>query len=295
MGHLFKLGDSSYASNVRKIKLSPRQRLPYIGRMDLGLQGKTAIVVGASSGLGEAVAATLLAEGVQVTIASRSAERLAAAAGRLEIATGHAPHPIVADVTDGAAVRRLIEGTLDHHGALHIMVANAGGPPSGPFDTHDDQAWEAAFQLNLLSGVRLARAALPTMRRQRWGRIIFLTSLTVKQPLPGLILSNSVRAGVTGLAKTLSQEVAADGITVNSICTGFTETERLNELATAGAERQQTTAAAIRQGWIDAIPTGRLGRPQEIADATAFLASERAAYITGVALQVDGGYIKGLL
>lgn len=263
--------------------------------MDLELEGRSAIVAGASSGIGKAVAAALLREGARVVICSRDAARIEAAADDLERHGGRRPLPMVADVTDAAAITRLVAEVGERQGPLHIAVANAGGPPSGPFEAHDDAAWEAAFRLNLLSGVRLARAVLPGMRAARWGRIIFLTSLTVKEPLPGLILSNSVRAGVTGLAKTLAREVASDGITVNSVCPGFTDTERLGELALASAARQDTTPAAIRQGWIDAIPLGRLGRPAEIGDLVAFLASERAAYLTGITVQIDGGYVKSLL
>jgi 3-oxoacyl-[acyl-carrier protein] reductase len=263
--------------------------------MELELHGKVAIVTGASSGIGRAAAASLLGEGAEVVIASRDEARIQRAGGELEAETGRAPLAVAADVTDVAAIERLVETTRQRCGAPQVVVVNAGGPPSGPFESHDDGAWETTFRLNLMSGVRLVRAVLPAMREAGWGRIIFLTSLTVRQPEPGLILSNSLRAGVTGFAKTLSREVAADGITVNSICTGFTDTERLNELAAANAARQGTTPDAIRQGWLDSIPAGRLGEPREIGDAVAFLASARAAYITGVALQVDGGYVRGLI
>ncbi|MGD8395454.1 MAG: SDR family oxidoreductase [Candidatus Eiseniibacteriota bacterium] len=262
--------------------------------MKLGLEGRTALVGGASSGIGKAIAGALLDERANVVIVARDAKRLEAAARDLERRHGRAAMPVTADLTDAAAIEGLLERAHRRYETIDILVANAGGPPSGPFEAHDDDAWEAAFRLNLLSGVRLARALLPGMREQRWGRIVFLTSLTVKQPEPGLILSNSVRAGVSGLAKTLSQEVAADGITVNSVCPGLTDTERLQALARANAERDGVTPDDVQARWLAAIPAGRLGRPEEVGDAVAFLASERAAYITGVALLVDGGYVKGL-
>ena len=263
--------------------------------MDLGLARRVALVTGASSGIGKAVARSLLAEGARVTIAARDPGRLEEAARDLEAATGARPFTAAADVSDPALAGALVEDTERRFGTVHILAVNTGGPPAGGFADHDDHAWESAFQLLLMSAVRLARAALPAMRAQRFGRIVFLTSLTVKQPEPGLILSNSLRAGVTGLAKTLSREVAADGITVNSVCPGYTATTRLDELALAHARREAVSPEVIRARWLAGIPCGRLGRPEEIGDLVAFLASERAGYITGTAIAVDGGAIRGLL
>jgi 3-oxoacyl-[acyl-carrier protein] reductase len=263
--------------------------------MDLGLQDKVALVTAASKGLGKAIALQLAQEGALVAICSRSEESLQATAAEIAAAAGQEPLYVAADVSDAAAIDRLIGAVHDRYGQIDILVNNAGGPPPGVFPELSDQQWERAVDLLLLSTVRLTRAVLPEMRERQWGRIINSVSVSVKQPISGLMLSNSVRAAVIGLAKTLSQEVARDGVTVNNLLPGSIYTDRIEQLNAATAKRTKSTPDEVRRAAEADIPVGRYGRAEEYAAAAAFLASEQASYITGVSLLVDGGVYRGLM
>ena len=266
--------------------------------MDLGLAGKRALVAAASRGLGKAMALQLAREGAKVAICARDEARLRAAAEEIERETGAGVEVLAVptDLTDPAQIEHLVATVRERWGGIDILVANAGGPPPGSFSELSDEQWEAAFQLTLMSAVRLARAVIPGMIEQRWGRLIFSTSVSVKQPIANLILSNSLRLAVIGLAKSLANELAGYNITVNSVCPGATATERLRELIKHQAERAGVSyEEAEREFWVKEIPMGRLGRPEELAALVAFLASERAGYITGTAIQVDGGAVRFVL
>jgi 3-oxoacyl-[acyl-carrier protein] reductase len=265
------------------------------GEMDLGLKDRVAIVAASSRGLGEACAWELAREGARVVICARESARLTATAEEIHAATGVQVLPARADLTDGAQIRHLADETLRRFGRIDVLVTNNGGPPAGYFDDFDDDAWAAAHQLTLMSAVRLIRAVLPTMRAQQWGRIINITSVAVKQPIDNLLLSNVYRPGVTGLAKTLSAQVAADGITVNNVAPGYTRTDRVLELAKARAADQGKTVEEILAETTADFPIQRMGEPEELAALVAFLASERASYITGTTIQVDGGFVRGVL
>jgi 3-oxoacyl-[acyl-carrier protein] reductase len=262
--------------------------------MDLGLENKVALVAAASRGLGFAIAAELAREGASLVICSRKPASLDRAAQAIAELTGTAPVAIPADVSRPDDVARLVDAATARFGRVDVLVTNAGGPPAGPFESHDAVAWESAFHLTLASAVELTRRVLPGMKQRRWGRLINVTSIAVKQPVDQLILSNSLRAAVTGFARTLANEVAPFGITVNNVLPGYSRTERVDELATARSAREGISAADVRAEFERQIPAGRLGEPQELAALTAFLASERAAYITGQSIAVDGGWIRSL-
>jgi 3-oxoacyl-[acyl-carrier protein] reductase len=262
--------------------------------VDLGLRGKVALVAAASRGLGRAVADELAAEGASVVMCARGAEALREAADAIRESSGVEVEAVVADVSRPSDVEKLVKAALDRFTRIDILVTNAGGPPSGKFESLGPEQWNDAVKLTLLSTVNLCRAVLPGMRERGWGRIINVTSITVKQPVEGLMLSNSLRAGVTGFARTLANEVARDGITVNNILPGYTRTQRVEELARATADREKISVAeAMKKSEVE-IPMRRLGEPKEFAALAAFLASERASYITGTSIQVDGGWIKSL-
>ncbi len=263
--------------------------------MELGIQGKVALVAAASKGLGKATALALAEEGCAVAIAARNEADLALAAEEIRRTTGSTILPVRADVSRAADCEALVARVRAELGPVEILVNNAGGPPPGTFTDVTDEDWLAAFQLNLMSAVRLTRLVLPEMRSRRWGRIINIVSLAVKQPIPNLILSNAVRAGVVAMAKTLAGQVAAEGITVNNVCPGYMLTDRVRALAADRAAREGRTVEEVLAESQAAIPMGRLGRPEELAALIAFLASEKASYITGATIQVDGGAIQGLL
>lgn len=263
--------------------------------MDLGLRGKVALVAAASRGLGRAIAAELAREGAALVICARDDEAIARAAREIAQETGARVVPVRADVSRLEEIGPLVEQGVRALGPIDILVTNAGGPPAGPFEAHDAAAWEAAFRLTLRSAVELSRAVLPGMRARRWGRILNVTSITVKQPVDDLILSNSLRAAVTGFARTLANEVAADGVTVNNLLPGYTRTERVVSLADALSARDGITPEAVRARWEQQIPMRRLGEPEELAALAAFLASERAGYITAQSIAVDGGWIRSLV
>jgi len=263
--------------------------------MDLGLKGRVAIVAASSGGLGKACALELARESAQVVICARNSEQLAATADEIRQATSGEVLPLVTDLTDAEQIEHLTDETLRRYGRIDVLVTNNGGPPAGYFDDLDDEAWFAAHQLTLLSAVRLIRAVLPTMRAQQWGRIVNITSVSVKQPVDNLLLSNVYRPGVIGLAKTLSAQVAAEGITINNVAPGYTRTNRVVELFEARAAREGGAAEDIMAELTASFPMQRMGEPEELGAMVAFLASERASYITGTTIQVDGGYVQGLV
>ena len=263
--------------------------------MDLGLHGKTALVAASSRGLGRAVAEELAAEGVDLALCARGAAALRETADAIRRQTNVRVIDIAADLADPAHVERLVAAAILALGRIDILVTNSGGPPAGPFESHSAATWQAAFRLNLESVLNLTRAILPGMKERRWGRIINVTSIAVKQPVDNLILSNSVRAAVTGFARTLANEVADNGITVNNVMPGYTRTQRVDQLAERNASLHGTTPTVERAHWEEQIPMRRMGEPREFAAMVAFLASERASYTTGASIPVDGGWIRSLL
>jgi 3-oxoacyl-[acyl-carrier protein] reductase len=263
--------------------------------MDLGLKDKVALVAASSQGLGRAVAEELAAEGASLVLCARDPQTLDKTAAAIAERSNVRVLAVPADVTNTDDIKRLVDAGIERFGPIDILVTNAGGPPAGRFEQLTREQWEQAIRLTLLSAVELARQVLPGMKERRWGRILNITSIAVKQPVENLLLSNSLRAGLTGFARTLANEVAADGITVNNVLPGYTRTERLEELAEMMSEKQGISASEFRGKWEKEIPMGRLGEPREFAALVAFLASERASYITGTSIQVDGGWIKSLL
>jgi 3-oxoacyl-[acyl-carrier protein] reductase len=263
--------------------------------VDLGLTGKVALVTGSSRGLGLAVADELAAEGCDVVLSARSADVLSKEAARIERETGRPTLAVPADLSSSNGVQGLLRTVLANFSHVDVLVTNAGGPPVGTFEDHSPDAWNDAVRLTLRSVLDLTRGVLPGMKERGWGRIVNITSIAVKQPVNGLILSNSVRAAVTGFAKTLASEVAPLGITVNNALPGYTWTQRVRELAATAAEDRGVTSEEVIAGWEATIPVGRLAEPREFAALVAFLASERASYVTGASVAVDGGCVKSLL
>jgi 3-oxoacyl-[acyl-carrier protein] reductase len=263
--------------------------------VDLGLKGKVAIVAASSKGLGRAVALELAKEGARIAMCSRHRDQVRAAAESIHKETGAEVYSEQCDVTRPEEVRSFVGSTVGRFGNIHILVTNAGGPPSGLFTGLRPQDWSAAFQLSLMSVIQLCVEVIPHMQRSMWGRIINIASISVKQPIDGLMLSNSMRAAVIGFAKTLSNEMAPYNILVNNVCPGFMRTERVEELSAAMAEKKGLSKERIVAAWEESIPLGRLGHPEEFAALVAFLASERAAYITGATIAVDGGTVKSAL
>jgi len=262
--------------------------------MDLGIKDRVALVAAASRGIGYAAALELAREGARVFLCSRDGGRASDAAEKIHQETGADVGGIAADVTNSTDVERFVRLALERAGRVDICVTNAGGPPATTFDTTDIEMFRDAFELNALSAIRLAKLVLPGMRERKWGRIVNVTSISVKQPVDGLLLSNTVRAGLTSWAKTVSNEVAADGVTINNVGPGYTLTERQDELAIARGKALGKSKEEMIAMWASQTPAHRCAAPAEIAAAIAFLASERASYITGVTLQVDGGWTRGL-
>ncbi len=261
--------------------------------MDLGLRGKVALVPAASQGLGRAVALAFAREGARLAICSRRLDAIEATAEEARW-LGAEVLALAADLTRAEDIANLVQRTVERFSGVDILVTNAGGPPAGRFDDFDDAAWQAGYELTLLSAIRLIRAALPSMRQRGGGVIITMTSSSIKQPIPNLILSNVFRAGVAALAKTLADELAPDNIRVNNVVPGRIATERVAQLDQANAARLGVDVETVRQSMLAQIPLRRYGEPEEFADAVVFLASERASYITGATLQVDGGMIRSL-
>lgn len=263
--------------------------------MDLGLKGLNALVTGASRGLGYATASLLAKEGCRVAINSRDAARVGAAADRLAQESGAEVHGLAGDVTEISMPEQLVAKTVEKFGGLDLLVTNAGGPPPGKFESFDDTAWQKAVDLSLLSHVRLIRAALPHLRQSEAASVLAITSYSVKQPIPNLVLSNSVRLATLGLIKTLALELGADGIRFNSILPAWTETERIYELMSNRAKTLGTTVEEEVAKQAKDSPLGRMGQPEEFANAAVFLLSPAASFVTGVMLAVDGGMYKGTL
>src|ERR1039457_6739131 len=244
--------------------------------MDLGLKDRVALVAASSEGLGKAVAVGLAREGAKLALCARRQRTLDATAAEIRRETGVSVFARAVDVTVYDQVGRFVAETLREYGRLDICVANSGGPPSKSIEETTVEDWHAAAQLNLMSTVYLAKETLPVMQQQRWGRFIAITSISVKQPVEGLILSNSIRAGVSGLVKTLANEYGPSNVLVNNVCPGFTATARLMELAETLAAKQGVTPAEIESRWARGAPLGRVGQPEEFANLVVFLASERA-------------------
>ena len=263
--------------------------------MDLGITDRVALVAAGSKGIGYAVAFELAREGARVFLCSRDENRASEAARKIHDETGATVAGIGADVTDERAVEQFVSIARDRAGRIDILVTNAGGPPTSSFAESDLNEFRKAFELNALSAIRLAKLVMPEMRAQKWGRVVNITSISAKQPIDGLLYSNTVRAALTGWAKTVSNEVAADNVTVNNVAPGYTLTGRQDELAEARSKALGKSKEEIIASWATQGPMGRIGQPDEIAAAVVFLASERASYITGVTLQVDGGWVRGLL
>jgi len=262
--------------------------------MDLGLKGKVAIVAASSSGLGKATALELAVEGASVTINGRSEDKLLATADEIRSACGAEVLTVTGDVTNEEHIHSLIEQTKSRFGRVDIVVTNAGGPPTGHFNDFSAEDYRKAVELNLISTINLCLAAIPYMREQRWGRIVAITSIAAKQPVDSLILSNTARAGVLGFLKSLSDQVASEGITVNTVCPGYHLTERLQNLTSRAAENQGIAIEEAYRRQSAQIPMKRIGDPKEFAAMVAFLCSERASYITGAVIQVDGGAYRAL-
>lgn len=263
--------------------------------MDLGLHDKIALVTAASKGLGKAVALRLAQEGAHVAICARNEEKLYKTAAEIKTATGVEVLPVPADVSDPAAADALVKATVERLGRIDVLITNAGGPPPGQFLDLTPADWETATRVTLMSAVRLCYAVVPLMKEQGEGSILAMTSVSVKQPLPNLILSNSLRLGVIGLVKTLADELAPSGIRVNAICPGWTRTARVDQLLRDRAGRNSTTPEEEAAKIEAAIPLGRMGTPEEFAAAAAFLVSPAASYVTGVSLLVDGGMYRGVM
>jgi 3-oxoacyl-[acyl-carrier protein] reductase len=259
--------------------------------MDMGLEDRVAIVCGASRGLGRAVAGALAAEGASLSICARTPGPLEEAAGAIAAASGRPVLATPADVASAADLRRLVDATLERYGRIDVLVTNTGGPARGRFFDCDDEAWETSFTNTLLNVVRLVRLCVPAMKERGFGRIVNIASTTVRQPLAGLTMSNALRPAIAGLAKDLADELGPHGILINNVCPGLHATERLLHVAAGGTpEEPEARLAELARR----IPLGRVGRPEELAATVVFLASERASYVTGTSVLVDGGATRGL-
>ncbi|MDI1243621.1 MAG: SDR family oxidoreductase [bacterium] len=262
--------------------------------MDLGLKGKVALVAASSKGLGFAVAEELAAEGAHLIMNARGEEALKEAGESIAARFGSEVLAVPGDLSVSADIERIVSAGIERFGRIDILVTNSGGPPAGRFEDLTADQWEAAVRLLLTGVTDITRLVLPGMKERRWGRILNVTSIAAKQPVENLMLSNALRAGLTGFSKTLATEVAASGITVNTILPGYTATERVEELAEHLANKEGIKPSDIKRRWEAEIPIGRLAEPREFAAMAAFLVSERASYVTGSAIAVDGGWIRSM-
>jgi len=263
--------------------------------MDLGLRGRVAIVCAASQGLGKATAMGFAREGANVVICSRDRRRIAAAAKEIaSVARNVRVVPVVADLSKAADIKRLVATALKKFHRVDVLVTNSGGPPVAPFPDLDDATWQKGVELTLMSAVRCIRAVLPHMRNQKWGRVIAITSIAAKQPLDDIVVSSTLRPGILGLAKVLSNQYAKDGVLVNCVTPGFILTARQKEISAARAAKERTTAEEYIRESSRAVPLGRFGDPEELANVIVFLGSERASYVNGATIAVDGGLARGL-
>lgn len=262
--------------------------------MDLNLKSKNALVVAASSGLGAACAETLAREGANVAICSRETRRIKQAATKIKRTTGRTVTPFVADIADSKEVERLAAEVIDKMGIIDILVTNSGGPPPADFSDLSRSDWEDGIQGTLMSVLELCRAFIPGMMTRKWGRVVMIGSVSARQPIDGLVVSNTIRAGLLGLVRSLAREYSRYGILVNAVLPGYMATERLLSFAKKRAAKEKLSSESIQETWEKGIPLGRIGNPSELADAVAFLCSDSASYITGAALSVDGGSSRGL-
>jgi len=265
--------------------------------MNLGLENKIALVLASSKGLGLACAKVFHQEGARVMICSRSEENLKAAKSQIlkteSISNNNTVEWTVADLMDEEDIKNLVNKTMNKFGRIDILVHNAGGPPSKPISNVSKEEWSNSIQLNLRSFIDISKLIIPIMQKQKSGNIIALTSVSVKQPLQNLVLSNTTRLGVVGFAKTLSNEYASDNIRVNVVCPGPTLTNRMKEIIQSNMKQMNKSEEEIKKQWTNQIPLGRMGKPEEIANLVVFLASNKASFITGTTIQVDGGFLKG--
>jgi 3-oxoacyl-[acyl-carrier protein] reductase len=262
--------------------------------MELGLNGKVALVAGASQGMGRATALGFAREGAKVSICARGEAALNEAAAMIRKETGGEVLSMVADMAKVEDIQRFVNQSAEHFGRVDIIVNNAGGPPPGDFMKFTDEDWNNAYNLSFLSTMRMTREAVPHMCKLGGGRVINITSYAVKEPIAGLVLSNAVRSAVIGMAKTLSRELAKDNILINNVCPGRIDTERAQKLNKARADRLQRPVEEINREMAAEVPLGRYGTPEEAADLIVFLGSERASYITGTTIQIDGGLVRGI-
>ena len=266
--------------------------------MDLGVRGRVAIVCAASQGLGKAAADAFAREGAHVVMCSRDARRINTAAREIRARIGKRRGtivPVVADLTRPADIRRLVATTVRRFRRVDILVTNAGGPPVAQFPDLDDRRWEEGINLNLMSTIRCIRAVLPHMRRQLWGRIVNITSIAARQPITDLVISSTVRPGILGLSKVLATQLARENVLVNSVCPGYILTARQKEIGASRASKLGITYERYVENLVREVPAQRYGQPEELANVIVFLASERASYVTGAVVSVDGGLSKGLL
>lgn len=257
--------------------------------MKLALENKVVMVAGASQGLGFAIAKSFAQEGAKVSIASRDATRVRLAAESIQQETGGVVFPVTADTTRAEEITQWINSVEQKWGAIHVCITNTGGPPSMPFLETTDEGWQKALDLTLMSAVRLSRAVVPVMQKQQWGRIIHMCSYSVKNPIPNLVFSNAIRSAVVALSKTEADELGQFGILVNAVLPGWASTERTEEILRASAKRQAVSIEEVYSMTEKNIPIKRIGKPEEIAEPVVFLASERASFITGTTLVIDGG------
>lgn len=262
--------------------------------MDLGLKHKVALVAAASQGLGKASALSLAREGARLVICSRNEESIKKTAAEIASQTGSTVLPVVADVSKPEDISRFVRTAVNEFGTVDILVNNAGGPPTGNILKLPDEEWSRGVQLTLMSVIRMVREVIPLMQKQRWGRIISIVSIAAKQPINELLISSTLRPGILGLTKVLSNQYAVDNITVNTICPGLILTRRQEELSVSRAADRNLSLEQYLEESAKAIPAGRLGRPEEIGNVVTFLASEQASYVNGVNLLVDGGSAKGI-
>ena len=262
--------------------------------MNLGLKGKVALVAGASQGMGRATALGFAREGAKFSMCARGEPALNQAADMIRKQTGGEVLSMVADMSKAEDIQRFVNKSAEHFGRLDIIVNNAGGPPPGEFMKFTDEDWNNAFQLSFMSTMRMKREAVPHMRKVGGGHVINITSYSVKEPIAGLVLSNAIRSGVIGMAKTLSRELAQDNILINNVCPGRIDTERAQKLNKARADRLKRPLEEINREMAAEVPLGRYGTTEEAADLIVFLGSDRASYITGTTIQIDGGLVRGI-